>query len=187
MKCDDNSKARVTEAIAQSLMGFCRTGLSDSSCIELAINSIGIEETIMEANAGNRVAQQRMRHLAACYLNRREFEFGPIPPELEAFAARELEILAKHVPDPNRPDGGCPPRPYREKLWIAHWIHKSKLTQNKACKAFAEYCKGKDALSPKRLGSLYREMRPDIEALYETAQRIKATTVPIRCIDDSKT
>jgi len=179
----------VKDAINASLRSFCRTGLPDGDCIDLAIDSLDIEEKIIQADAGDQFAKMTMRHMAACYLS--SDSFGPIPAALRQFAARELEKLSRGTPGPNRPNGGRPPRTYRKKLVIAHWIHKTmKLgtSQNKACAALVE-CISKEsdstpeAISPEALRKIYREMLPDIEALYKEVLKIKATMIPIRCID----
>jgi hypothetical protein len=69
--------SRDRKAISASLIGFCRIGLPDSDCIDLALASVGLEESIMAADAGDQNAKTRMRHLAACYLS--SDKFGPIP------------------------------------------------------------------------------------------------------------
>lgn len=219
-----DSRDKVTEAIRASLRNLCRIELPDSTCIDWAIRSVGIPEAIEDADAGDHFAKVRMWHMASCYLES-ESKFGPIPSELKAFAARELKKLSacdKHV-DPKRPDGGRPLQPYREKLWIAHWLHqkikpRGTMSQNAACEALADLItrecnEGKEvfssdgmtqdrlleilvqrkatkcnekrdsALSPKRIGNLYREMKPDIEALYDDLKRIRLSTPKIRCLD----
>lgn len=184
----DNSRAKDIEAILASLRSFCRIELPDSDYIDLAINSVGLEDSIQAADTGNQTAKMRMRHLAACYLND-DFKFGPIPDALKAFAAKELERLSKGIPDSNRPDGGRPPRAYREKLWIAHWIYKAiriqGMSQNGACSALSEHisnrrCAELRTPEPETLRKVYVEVLPDIDALYEEVQKIKAATIPIR-------
>jgi hypothetical protein len=201
-------------AIIASLKNLCRVELSDSVLIDHAINSIGLEELIEQAEAGDKDAEKRVRSLAAFCLT--SDEFAP----LRGYAERVFEELNKGLPDPNRPDGGSPPSTYREKLWIAHWVHKEKkrgksqsqacsafvefistkcreseeslsldgVTQNRACEALMqrshEKCrKGKEPLSPEQVRKIYVGVKPDIEALYEEMPKIKATVIPIRCID----
>lgn len=187
----DDSRAKVTEAITASLKNFCRTGLPDSVCIDLAIDSIGIEDSIRQADAGDQFAKMKMRLMAACYLsNDGSYHFGPMPNELRLFAGRELEKLSKGTPDSIKPDGGRPPRNYRTKLWLAHWIYKAikqqGMSQNCACSALVELIsKGSSAedKSPEALRKIYREVLPDIEKLYAEMPKIKATVVPLRCLD----
>jgi hypothetical protein len=184
----DNSRAKVMEAIVASLTNICRIELPDCDYIDFALSSVGIEEAVLEADAGDQIAKTRMRHLAACYL--RSNAFGPIPAALRQFAARELERLSKGTPDPNRPNGGRPPRAYREKLVIAHWIYKAikqqGVSQNVACSDLAEHI-GKDSSadirSPEALRRIFCEVLPDIKALYEEVPKIKATVIPIRSLD----
>ena len=66
---NDNSRSKVMEAIRASLKSFCRMELPDSSYIDLALDSIGIEDSIRQADAGDQFAKMKMRHMAACYLN----------------------------------------------------------------------------------------------------------------------
>lgn len=135
----ENSQKKVMAAIIASLENLCRIKLPDSAYIDFAINSISIQDLIKQADAGDKDAEERMRHLAFCYLS--SDTFGPIPAALRAYAARELKKLSKGTPDSNRPAGGSPPHTYREKLWIAHWIHiaKQSMSQNLACAAFVAF------------------------------------------------
>ena len=190
---NDNSRSKVMEAIRASLKSFCRMELPDSSYIDLALDSIGIEDSIRQADAGDQFDKMKMRHMAACYLNNDgSYHFGPMPTELRLFAGRELEKLSKGTPDSNKPDGGRPPRRYREKLRIAHWIYKEikqqGKSQNSACNDFVEFIskgnsKGNDALSPEQARKIYVEEKPDIETLYEEIPKIKATVIKLRCAD----
>ena len=215
--------AETLKSIIASMKSLCRIELPDSACIDWAIGSVGIEDAIANADAGDQIAKVQMWHLASCHLDN-EFNFGPIPSALKSFAARELKKLSeseKHSA-PKRPDGGRPLRPYREKLGIAHWLHKrikprGTMSQNDACKALANHidekcyedtavfssdgftqdrlleilvqrktkkCKdGKNALSPQRIGNLYREMKPHIEVFYGEIKRIRASVPKIRCLD----
>jgi hypothetical protein len=173
------------EAIIASLKNLCRIKLSDSEYVDLAINSIGIENLIEQAEAGDKDAEKRVRHLAACCLNSDDF----VP--LREYAERVFERLNKGLPDPNRPGGGRPLRTYRDKLRIAHWIYKAikqrGVSQNRACAAYVEHKSsneiGPEAISPEAVRKIYREVLPDIEKLYEEVPKIKATVVPIRCAD----
>lgn len=187
----DNSRPKVMEAIRESLKSFCRGGFSDSDCIDLAINSIGLADSISQADAGDQFTKMKMRHMAACYLsNDGSYHFGPMPTELRLFAGRELEKLSKGTPDSNMPDGGRPPRNYRTKLRMAHWIYKAikqqGMSQNCACAALVELISKEssaEAKSPEALRKIYREVLPDIEKLYEEIPKIKSTVIPLRCLD----
>ncbi len=179
----DNSRPKVMEAIKASLKSFCRTGLPDSDCIDLAIDSIGLEELIEQAEAGDKNAEMRVNHLAAYCLN--DDKFAP----LRGYAGRVFEKSIKGLPDSNKPDGGRPPHPYREKLRIAHWIYQAiqaGKTQNKACDAFAQFTDddGKGGrLSTEQVRKIYVDARQDIETLYTEIPKIKAAAIPIRCLD----
>jgi len=181
----DNSRPKVMEAIKASLKSFCRIGLQDSDCIDCAINSIGIEELIVQAEAGDKDAEKRLRTLAAFCLSDDDFE------PLRAYAERVFERLNKGLPDPHRPAGGSPPHPYRQKLWIAHWIYKARQagkTQNQACSAFVEFIgktnrEGEDVLSTEQARRIYVDAKQDIETLYTEIQKAKAATIPMRCVD----
>jgi len=192
---NDDSRSTDRKTISASLKNLCRIELPHCDYIDIALNSVDIEESIMEADTGVQFAKMRMRHMAACYLS--SDKFGPIPPSLRKFAARELEKLSKGSPDPIKPNGGRPPRTYRKKLVIAHWIYKTLkqqgMSQNAACAALAEFLSknngtpnksyGGEAISPEALRKIYREVLPDIEELYEEVRKTRATTVPIRCVD----
>lgn len=180
---NDNSRPKVMAAMIASLKNLCRIELPDSAYVDLAIGSVGIENLIEQAEAGDKDAERRVKHLAAFCLS--NDDFAP----LRAYAERVSERSNKGLPDPNRPQGGRPPRAYREKLWIAHWIHKAmhqeRMSQNKACSAFVEFtskeCReGEDTLSPEQVRKVYVAVKPDIAALYEQVRKIKAAVVPIR-------
>jgi hypothetical protein len=178
---DNDSRTKVMEAITASLKSFCRLELPFDVYIDLALNSVDIDDAIEEARAGNKDARERMRHLASCYLS--SDDFGPMPAALRQYAAWELERLNKGIPDPIRPAGGRPPRAYRNKLIIAHWIYKAikrqGMSQSGACSAYLEHVSEND-LSVGPLEKLCKKLLPDIDALYQKVSEIRATVVPIR-------
>jgi hypothetical protein len=139
---------------------------------------------IEQAEAGDKNAEMRVNHLAAYCLN--DDKFAP----LRRYAERVFEKSIKGLPDSNKPDGGRPPRPYREKLWIAHWIYQAiqaGKTQNEACEAFAQFtdADGKGGLSTEQVRRIYVDSgaKQDIETLYMEIPKIKAAAIPIRCLD----
>jgi hypothetical protein len=72
----DKSQPLVIAAIIASLKNLCRLELSDCAYIDLAIDSIGLEELIEQAEAGDKETEKRVRNLAAFCLN--DDDFAPL-------------------------------------------------------------------------------------------------------------